>query len=270
VRDGLVRLAVLGDPLSFTLSPALHRAGLESIGLACESRAIRTTAEQLGPRLDELAAAGYRGVNLTAPLKEEALRHLTRVSDPARRARSANTVGFEPEARWGDTTDGAGFVTWLRTLGRIPKQQSVVFFGAGGAVRSLALALAEAGCDRLTVCARRPDPARSAWSEISDVTWASWDSAATTLALAAATLVVHGTPLDDPGIALVQVPDHALIIDLRYAEAPMPWVSRARAAGFEAWDGLGLLVFQAQRSLALWTGGEIAIDPLARAVGWPR
>ena len=55
-----------------------------------------------------------------------------------------------------------------------------------------------------------------------------------------------------------------------YGERPTPWVLSARALGMEAWDGLGLLVFQARRSLSIWTGAEIPLAPLARAVGWPR
>jgi shikimate dehydrogenase len=59
-------------------------------------------------------------------------------------------------------------------------------------------------------------------------------------------------------------------VDLVYGPEVTPWVRAARAAGIEAVDGLGLLVFQAQRSLALWTGREVPLAPLARAVGWPR
>ena len=62
----------------------------------------------------------------------------------------------------------------------------------------------------------------------------------------------------------------ALILDLVYGERVGSWVLRARADGREAYDGLGLLVFQACRSLALWFGRPVPVDPLARAVGWPR
>src|SRR5262245_62454427 len=105
-----MKLAVLGDPLAYTRSPELHRAGLAAVGLDGESSAIRTPASELGERLQALAAAGYRGVNVTHPLKETVLDLLGRVSEPSRRALSVNTVGFEPGLLWGDTTDGAGFI----------------------------------------------------------------------------------------------------------------------------------------------------------------
>ncbi len=270
--SAVCRLAVLGDPLIFTLSPALHRAGLEAIGWRGESGAIRTPAGALADRLQELAAAGYRGVNLTHPLKPLALDHVRKVSGAARRARSINTVGFDAGGGWGETTDGAGFVDFLRWLGRDAMRERTVLLGSGGAARSLALALTEAGGAAPTVSTRRPEAARAGWSEVPHAGWVAWRSSEERTALAQATLVIHATPLADAeGPApLGWLPPQALLVDLVYGEATTPWVRAARAAGLNAHDGLGLLVFQARRSLSLWTGHEVPLEALARAVGWPR
>ena len=267
-----VKLAVLGDPLVYTRSPELHRAGLDALGLAGESRAIRTSTAELGARLRELAEAGYRGVNLTHPLKPAALDHLGRVSASARRALSVNTVGFEPGLAWGETTDGAGFLDLLRSRGREPDAQRVVLLGAGGAARSLALALAAAGCRKIAASARRIEEVQERWHGIAPITLIGWRSEAEAAALAAASVVVNATPLaGENGAAPVDLlPRGALIVDLVYGPEITPWVRRARAAGLESYDGLGLLAFQARRSLALWTGREVPIPPLMRAVGWPR
>ena len=95
------RLAVLGHPLKFTCSPQLHRAGLEALGLVGDSHAVPTTSEELGSRLHALAAAGCQGANLTQPLKQAVIGHLSRLGPRARRARSVNTVGLEPGGWWG-------------------------------------------------------------------------------------------------------------------------------------------------------------------------
>jgi shikimate dehydrogenase len=268
-----VKLAVLGDPLAYTRSPELHRAGLEALGLECESHAIRTPAAELGARLAELAEAGYRGVNLTHPLKEVALDRLGRVSESARRAHSVNTVGFDSGLLWGETTDGDGFVDLLRSRGREPFEQRVLLLGAGGAARSLALALAAAGCRSIVASARRIGAVRERWRGLAHAALVAWRSDAETASLAGATVVVNATPLadDEEGPAPIErLPRHGLIVDLVYGEEITPWVRRARAMGREAYDGLGLLAFQARRSLSLWTGREVPIGPLMRAVGWPR
>ncbi len=267
-----VKLAVLGDPLAFTLSPSLHRAGLEALGVPGGSEALRVPRSRLGATLARLAAEGYRGVNLTHPLKRAALEHLAETSEAARRAGSVNTVTFGPGVARGDTTDGAGFMALLEDLGFGVRQAEVAVFGAGGAARSLGLALMEGGAARVTAWARRPGEESAAWEGIAGAQVVGWDSEAGRAALAGASLVVNATPLtgaDEP-CAIDRIPRGARVVDLVYGPELTPWVRAARGAGIDAVDGLGLLVFQAQRSLALWLGREVPLAPLAAAVGWPR
>jgi shikimate dehydrogenase len=267
-----VRLAVLGDPLAFTLSPVLHCAGLAAVGLPGGSEALRVPRSRLGETLARLAAAGYRGVNLTHPHKRAALAHVSEASEAARRALSVNTVSFEPDGARGETTDGTGFVALLGELGTVIAGAGVVLLGAGGAARSLALALLEAGAAPVTVWARRPAEASVAWLGIPGATLTGWDSDAGRAALAGAAVLVNATPLtgrEEP-CAVGRIPPGARVVDLVYSSEITPWVRAARARGLEAVDGLGLLVFQARCSLALWTGREVPLAPLARAVGWPR
>jgi shikimate dehydrogenase len=268
-----VRLAVLGDPLRFTLSPELHRAGALALGLHAVSEALPTPVAELGRRLRSLANQGYRGVNVTIPLKEPALEHLARVSDEARRARSVNTIGFDVGGWWGETTDGGGFLDLLATFGRTPSLERAVLLGAGGAARSVALALIGAGCDEVHAVARDPARAAGAWHQLAGGALVTWGSDEARERLANATLVVNATPLEDDGeraLPLVEVARDAVLIDLRYQRELTSWVRRARSAGREAYDGLGLLVFQARRALALWTGRLAPVQPMASAVGWPR
>lgn len=267
-----IRLAVLGDPLAHTRSPDLYRAGLAAVSLAGESSAIRTGRAELGERLAELARLGFRGVNLTHPLKASALAHLARVSEASRCARSVNTVGFAADGWWGDTTDGPGLLDLLEGLGRAPARERTVLLGGGGAARSLALALGSSGARGIVVSVRRPEAVERAWQEIPGARLTPWRSAEERRALSESTLVIHATPLADADgpAPLADIPPRALLLDLVYGEQVTPWVLRARAEGREAYDGLGLLVYQARRSLTLWLSRPVPLDPLARAVGWPR
>jgi shikimate dehydrogenase len=262
-----IALAVLGDPLAYTCSPALHRAGLSSIGLFGTSAAMRTAPEALPERLRELATHGFRGANLTTPLKHAVMAHLDRVSEPSRKARSVNTVGFEGDGWWGDTTDGPGFIDLLATFGRDPAGERVWILGGGGAARSVAFSLVEAGAS-VTTYVRRVEERRADWEDISGATLRPWSSLAED-SDEDVSMVVNATPLDAP-VRLEALPRRALIIDLRYGPKLHAWVRAARADGREAYDGLGLLVFQARRSLALWFSRPVPVDSLARAVGWPR
>ena len=269
---GGVRLAVLGDPLRYTRSPDLHRAGAAALELDCESHAVRTPLAALGETLARLAAEGYTGCNLTMPLKEAALAHVREATPAARRARSVNTVTFRAAGSVGDTTDGAGFVDLLASLDRAARATRVVLLGAGGAARSLALALTEAGGEAPRVISRREPAAEAAWGGALGSRWCAWDSPAAHAALGEAQVVVNCTPLggSESPAPLDRIARGALVVDLTYAEAVTPWVRAARAQGLEAVDGLGLLVHQARYSLASWFGRDVPLAPLAAAVGWPR
>jgi shikimate dehydrogenase len=272
VTAAVARLAVLGWPLRFTRSPDLHRAGMAALGRACRSEALPTTPDELPARLRRLAADGYLGCNLTHPLKEAALGLVDLAMPAAASARSVNTIGFGAGTAWGDTTDGDGFLDWLGSAGQSVAGAQVVLLGGGGAARSVAMALARAGAARLTVSVRRPEVCGPAWSGVPGAGLVRWRSEAERERVREAALIVHATPLEDPAAIL----DPALpssgsaAVDLRYGPEVTPWVVALRRRGLAAWDGLGMLVHQARRSLALWTGAEVPVSALERAVGWPR
>ena len=122
------------------------------------------------------------------------------------------------------------------------------------------------------VSARRPEALAADWRGLTGTEFVPWRSPREAGALAGATLVVNATPLggEEDAAPLDAIARRAVILDLNYGDRLGPWVARARADGREAYDGLGLLVFQARRSLALWLARPVPVDPLARAVGWPR
>lgn len=267
-----VRLAVLGDPLRYTRSPDLHRAGADAVGLACESEALRTPLAALADTLTRLAAEGYTGCNLTMPLKEAALACVRESTSPARRARSVNTVSFTDAGSLGDTTDGVGFVDLLASLDRVAASARIVLIGSGAAARSLAVAVTDAGGERPHVISRREPAPDEAWGGALGSRWCARGSAAAEAALAQAQVVVNCTPLgaQEPPAPLEQVARDALVVDLTYGEGLTPWVVAARDRRLDAVDGLGLLVHQARHSLTRWFGREVPLASLATAVGWPR
>jgi len=265
-----IRLAVLGDPLRYTRSPELHRAGCAALGLACESEALRTPVDALPATLERLAREGYAGCNLTMPLKEPALDCVARPSPAARRARSVNTITFSMETgvTLGDTTDGAGFLDLLAQEGRDPASVRVVLLGAGGSARSLALAIAERGGEPVRVVSRHEPEPGDAWGGALGERWSAWGSLAADRAVAQAQVLVNCTPLGNADLPQPRggiAPD-ALVVDLPYGEAPSAWVTAARAAGLDAVDGLALLVHQARHSFRCWFDRDVPLELLLAAV----
>jgi len=132
----LIRGAVLGAPVSHSLSPLLHRSALEFLGINGE---YERREVPLGG-LDAFFASEedrYNYLSITMPLKEEALSLDVEVDDLAKRVRSANTL-YRRDGRWNlTTTDGQGLVEALHVQG-FQNFDSVLILGAGGTARAVA------------------------------------------------------------------------------------------------------------------------------------
>ena len=152
-----MRCAVLGDPVSHSLSPALHRAGYAAAGLGWSYDAQRVPAGGLEGFLGTLDTE-WRGLSLTMPLKREAMPLASAVSDRARLVGAANTLVRVDDAWHADNTDLPGAVAAIRERYDGPVTAATLL-GAGATAASTGLALCELGATRLRLLAR--DPSRA-------------------------------------------------------------------------------------------------------------
>jgi len=142
-----MRLALIGDPVAHSLSPQLHRGFLAELRTSGVYETIRTPAGEGARVIEGLRAAGYRGVNVTTPLKEEAFAYCERHDDLARASGSVNTIVFERGLACGYNTDGAGALGAVRAafervdVGGL----TVLILGAGPTARAATSALRDAG-----------------------------------------------------------------------------------------------------------------------------
>ena len=135
--------AVIGDPVGHSLSPRMHMAAYKHLGLDLIYRAIHVPMEELDEALDSLEDLGYRGVNITLPLKERALAACRILEGPCELYGATNTMRLADRA--GINTDAPGFIETVKELGIAPGA-SVLLIGAGATARTLAHALREYGC----------------------------------------------------------------------------------------------------------------------------
>lgn len=160
-----MRCAVLGDPIGHSLSPVLHRAGYDAVGLDWTYDAVRVSSGGLATFLATLDET-WRGLSLTMPLKREVLALGDRVSMVSARARAAggaNTVVLDGLPGGSglhlDNTDLPGAAAAVRERYDGPITAATVV-GAGATAASVGLALCDLGALSVTVLAR--DAARAA------------------------------------------------------------------------------------------------------------
>jgi shikimate dehydrogenase len=217
----------------------------------------RAEAGDLPLILPALLALGFRGLNVTVPLKEAVLPLLARLSPAAAAIGAANTLLASPAGWEGHNTDAPGFAeAFLKDLAPCP----ALVLGAGGAARAALRALLDGGFSP-SVSSRRPEAAAALAREFSEksgrevrpVPWlrfgGPWRLAVN--ALSASSPEELGESPPDPSLE-----PGGLMADLNYGR-PRNWFrERALASGASFRDGLPMLAAQARLSFILWTGRD--------------
>jgi shikimate dehydrogenase len=265
------RYAVLGDPISHSLSPAMHAAAFRAAGIDAAYEAIRVPLSCIGTELARLQTQGYRGLNITVPLKAAVLRHLDEVDTIVPEAGAANTVFFRGKCIKGFNTDVQGFLDSIRPHAAELKGQSAIVFGAGGAARGVIAALRRLSMG-VTVLNRSAPRAQELARYHPDVT--PLDPCSPLLAreaIGSAHLLVNATSLGLRGLADpsplpagARMSRDSIVYDLVYGR-PTAFLAQAAAAGCRALDGLEMLVMQGAGSFLIWTGTEPDIEVMRAA-----
>ena len=266
--------AVIGRPVGHSRSPALFAHWLRSLGLRGHYVPIEVAPERLGEVLRVLPGLGFRGVNVTVPLKEAALALAHRASDRAAAIGAANTLTFEGGRIHADNTDGHGFLQNLRqgAPGWDPARGPAAVLGAGGAARAVLASLLDAGAPEIRLANRTRARAEALAEELGPrVTVHDWSDAGA--ALDGAGLVVNATSLGMAGqppldVDLAALPPGAVATDLVYVPLETPLLAAARARGCTTVDGLGMLLHQAVPGFERWFGATPAPDEAARSAAF--
>jgi shikimate dehydrogenase len=257
------RAGVLGHPVAHSLSPALHRAAYEALGLDGWSYdAYDVTADQLGDFLAGLDDT-WAGLSLTMPLKAAVLPLLDDATPLVHAVGAANTVVISGQRRSGDNTDVPGMVAALDAHG-VREAARVAVLGGGATARS-ALAAAATLTGRATVHSRSPERAEPLRATATAVGVAleigPWEDAADALG---APLVVNTTP---PGAADALADALPAEVGTLFEVAYDPWPTVLSAAwsqrGGRVVDGLDLLVQQAVLQVGLMTGAHVDVPGFA-------
>ena len=242
-----LRLAVIGDPVAHSRSPALHRGFLAAEGRSGSYDALRVAAGDGARALEELRARDYAGLNVTTPLKEEAFARADWRDPAARASGSVNTVVLGRVIR-GYDTDGIGALGVLRDAGLLDIAAArVLVLGAGPTARAAIDALAAAGAT-LTLWNRTADRARAVARDLGVGTFAPGDRFD-----AAFAALAPNAALDDAAL-VASLHDAPLFVDANYGER----ATLARSLGRPGHDGTRMLEHSARASYDLFVAAQIA------------
>ncbi len=261
------KAAVIGFPISQSLSPLMHQHWFEQIGMPGTYEAVEVAPEDLEDALRRFQVEGYAGFNITVPHKTNVLPLLDKLTPTARDMGAVNTVSFKPDgSSVGVNTDGIGFIRHLNeTVPDWPKDRPVLLIGAGGAARAAALALLNDGVTHLMICNRTAEKAEIVAREVGrgKLTVVDWSDRHH--AVMGAGLIINTTTLGMVGqppldIDLSAAASDSVVYDIVYKPLQTDWLARAKERGLRTVDGLGMLVHQGAAAFKLWFGEEVGFD----------
>jgi shikimate dehydrogenase len=266
---------LIGDPVEHSLSPLIHNAAFEYLGLDYIYVAFTVKKEGLRDAISGVRGLGIYGVNVTMPHKTEVIQYLDVLDETAKNVGSVNTILNRDGKLIGYTTDGAGTVNALRYYGVDPSGKKVVILGAGGSSRSISFTLA--GMTKELVILNRTlekaERLRKDLSQTSGITSrivaAELNSEALKRELSDADILINATSVgmknaDETPVPSSLLKPHLVVFDLVYDPIETRLLREARIVGAKTVDGLAMLIHQGAASFEIWSGMEAPVDLMFR------
>jgi shikimate dehydrogenase len=249
--------AVFGNPISHSLSPFIHQEFAKQTNQEIDYLKIEVPPDQFTEHVQAFKKAHGKGLNITAPFKQQAFELATIHTDRAKQARAVNTIKFLSNGEiLGDNTDGIGFIRDLLEHHHVYlKDQKILLLGAGGAARGILSYLLEQQPQLLTIANRTLQKAIELADEFhsfGNITSTSFEALTNGFDLL---INATSTWLSQVQFSLASIISSSLFCyDLKYGKETQ-FLNWAKAHGsIKMADGIGMLVEQAAESFFLWRG----------------
>ena len=274
-------IALIGNPVSHSLSPIMQNAAFQYLGLDLIYIAIPCKNEDLELVINALKKINCKGMNITIPHKEKVFDLCSEISPIANKLKAINTLKLNSEKKWSATnTDVDGFIYPLKTL-KLKKTQSLVL-GSGGAARSVIQGLIDLNYSSISVISRNQsslnDLIKNFENQVKIKGLLNKDCKAQNL-IEEADLIVNTTPvgMKSPTHEMNSLPygeafwkslnSRSVVYDLIYNPAPTALLKFSDKRGCTTIDGLQMLIAQGMKSLSFWTNGlEVPFHIMSNAL----
>jgi shikimate dehydrogenase len=268
-------LALIGQPVSHSLSPAMHNAAFAADGLDFVYVCLDVDPDDLPAAVKGAAALKLRGFNITMPHKRAMIPLLDELDEGARISGAVNTVVVDGSTLRGHNTDGGGMVMACQEAGIELSGRRVLLLGAGGAAAAIAVAFGGAGIRELNIANRSAEHAIELRDKLRGVSIEKvvvHPLDALGEAVLETEIIVNATSLgmkegDPLPLPAWYVEDGKAVCDAVYrpaSETPLVRLARERGARVAAGDRM--LLYQGVLAQKLWTGREPNVKAMSDAI----
>jgi len=271
------KLGLIGYHLSHSISPIIHKAGLESLGLDGTYEVLETDPEDMISRIKFLKGNGYHGFNITIPLKVPMTLFLDHIDKSADVSGSVNTIKIRPDRTFhGFNTDIYGFQKAIpAAIQQTLKGANVSIIGTGGASRAAAVGLIELGVKQINFYSRNiinsSEIVNYLRRTFPDIVFKLYQNSSTGELFNSA-MIVNTTPVGMKGNSADQMPlgletisklpADTVIYDIIYNPTKTLLLKKAEEYGHKTINGLDMLINQAAKAEEIWTGKFPDVDKM--------
>lgn len=275
-------ICLLGDPVSHSISPAMHNLAFETLGLDYVYLAFKTTIEEFEHTVATLKQIGARGFNCTMPCKRIAAQRCDELSPAARFMNSVNTVVIEDGKLMGHNTDGVGYMRSVIDAGHDIIGKQMTLLGSGGASSAILTQAALDGVGKINVFARKGNSWDVIEKQITQINKETScivtlnelsDKTALKVSMTDSAILVNGSSVGmAPNTAECLIPDTSyfhpelIVSDVIYNPQKTKLLSMAESAGLSTFNGMYMLLYQGAAGFQLWTGQEMPVDLVKRTL----
>ena len=274
-------LALIGNPVNHSLSPIMHNAAIEYLGLDLIYFSIPCNEKDFEIVIKSLSKINCKGVNVTIPFKEKVLNYCSKISPLAEKIKAVNTLKPDGKKEWnGINTDVGGLIYPLEKL-NLQNKQGIVL-GSGGAARSAIQGLINLQFSKIIVISRNQIALESLLNDFKDVHSIEGIlfSNPNILSLINDTdLIINTTPIgmindsnNEDSLPFgynfwTSLNSNTIVYDLIYNPQETALLNHCRKKGCHTINGMKMLVAQGAKSLSYWTDGlEIPIEIMEEAI----
>ena len=260
---------IIGDPIDHSLSPAIHNAAFNYLGLNCSYFAFRVQEGHLKETVDSLRAINIGGFNVTMPHKVKILEYVDRYDNTVRLVGAANTVNNENGKFCAYNTDVTGFIKPLHERRIDFNGFEVLILGAGGAARAVVVALSgEKGISTISIFNRNTNRSIELANMVKGLGLEATVVSRTDIQKIASRcdLIINTTPIgmrDEPSlISSTSIGSSTIVYDIVYKPINTNLLTNAKSAGAEVVYGYEMLLEQAIASFKIWFQRDPPIEPM--------
>ena len=273
-------LCLLGDPVSHSISPAMHNLSFETLNLDYVYLAFKTTIDEFENTVATLKQVGARGFNCTMPCKRIAAETCDELSPAAKFMNSVNTVVIEDGKLIGHNTDGVGYMRSVVDAGHDIIGKQMTLLGSGGASSAILAQAALDGLTNINLFARKGNSWNVIEKQVDQINAETnctvtlnelADETALKKSIADSAILVNGSSVGmAPNTDGCLIPDTSffhpelIVSDVIYNPRKTKLLTLAESAGLATFNGMYMLLYQGAEAFKIWTGQEMPVDLVKR------